>query len=106
MAEHAHAPAHGHAPTSRKTYMVVWLMLAVFTVLEILVALPSLGINRVLVGIALVALALTKASMVGYYYMHLKQEMRALKLTVVLPFLFPAVYAVILIAEAAWRLVR
>jgi caa(3)-type oxidase subunit IV len=56
--------------------------------------------------VGLVGLALTKASLVGLFFMHLRTEMRALKLTVALPFAFPALYAFVLIAEAAWRYVR
>ncbi len=100
---HAQASAHGH---SRKSYLVVFGLLAFFTALEVVVANPVLGIGRGLVGFSLVLLAVTKAAFVGYYFMHLKSEMTALKLTVVLPFLFPALYAVVLISEAVWRLVR
>lgn len=104
MADHGHGSQHGHV--SRKAYMVVFGLLAVLTVLEVGVANPALGISKTSVGIALVFLALAKAGFVAYYFMHLKHEMKALKLTVVVPFLFPAVYAMVLIAEAAWRLVR
>jgi caa(3)-type oxidase subunit IV len=103
MADH---DPKAHASHSRKPYMVVFALLAFFTALEVVVANPALGIGRKVVGFTLVLLALTKAGFVGYYYMHLKSEMRALKLTVVIPFFFPALYAVVLISEALWRLVR
>ena len=105
MADNGHSAEHAHG-SSIKSYMVVFAVLAILTVVEVAVANPSLGIERKAVGIALVILALTKAGFVGYYFMHLKHEMKALKLTVVLPFLFPALYAFVLIAEAAWRLIR
>jgi len=92
--------AHGH---SRKQYWVIFVVLAVLTAIEVVVAQPSLGINHTLMVIALVALAVTKASFVGLFFMHLKGEMRALKLTVALPFFFPALYAFVLIAEGIWR---
>ncbi len=95
-----------HQSHSRKPYLIVFGLLFLFTALEVAVANPGLGIDRKLVGFTLVVLALTKAAFVGYYYMHLKQEMKALKLTVVLPFLFPALYAFVLISEAAWRHIR
>ena len=94
----------GHA--SYKSYWVVFVVLAVLTVLEIAVANRSLGIPRKPVALALITMALSKAALVGLFYMHLKNEKRALKLTVALPFLFPALYAVILIGEAGWRLIR
>jgi len=91
---------------ARRTYWIVFGALAVLTVLEILVALPSMGVPKTPKALALITMALSKAGLVGLFFMHLKQEMRALKLTVALPFLFPALYAVVLIGEAGWRLIR
>jgi cytochrome c oxidase subunit 4 len=95
--------AHSH---SRKQYWVIFVVLFVLTVLEVGVATPSMGVPRTPMVVALIGLALTKAALVGLFFMHLKTEMRALKLTVALPFVFPALYAVILIAEGAWRYAR
>jgi hypothetical protein len=36
--------------------------------------------------------------------MHLGGERRALKLTVILPLMLPALYALVLVGDAAWRL--
>ena len=94
----------GH--TSRKPYWMVFAALAVLTILEIIVATPSVGIPKKPMVVALITMALSKAALVGLFFMHLKSERRALKLTVALPFFFPALYAVILIAEAGWRLIR
>jgi cytochrome c oxidase subunit IV len=99
MAEHN----EGHGG-SRKQYLVIFLVLAVLTVLEVAVAMPQMKIAAALKASALILLALTKAALVGLYFMHLKWEMKALKLTVALPFAFPALYAFVLIAEASWRL--
>jgi caa(3)-type oxidase subunit IV len=108
--EHGHDHGHGaaahaaHAPNYRE-YFIIFAVLFVLTVLEVGVAkLP--GLSRTLVGIALVGLAVTKATCVGLYYMHLKHETRVLKLTVAIPMATPAVYALVLIGEAAWRLTR
>src|SRR4051812_5940413 len=95
--------AHG---STRKQYWAIFGILFVLTVLEVGVATPKLKIDRGLVVSALVLLALTKAALVGLYFMHLKQERTALKLTVALPFFFPALYAFVLIGEAGWRLIR
>jgi cytochrome c oxidase subunit IV len=113
-AGHTHGPAHSpaqghhaaahHAP-NRKEYLVIFVVLFVLTVLEVGVAQVP-GISKNLMALALVALAVTKAAFVGLYYMHLKHETRVLKLTVAIPLATPAVYAVVLIAEAAWRLTR
>ncbi len=90
----------------RKTYWIVFGTLTILTVLEILVATPSMGIPKVPMTVALISMALSKAALVGLFFMHLKDEARALKLTVALPFVFPAIYALILIGEAGWRLIR
>jgi caa(3)-type oxidase subunit IV len=101
----AHAPgaAHGHKPNI-KEYLWIFVILAVLTLLEVVLA--QIGINKALLGVALVGLALTKAAIVGLYYMHLKSETRVLKLTVALPLAAPTLYAVVLMAEAAWRHIR
>ena len=99
-----HHAGHEHKP-NRREYAVIFVVLFVLTVLEVAVAqLP--GISHTLMGIALVGLALTKAACVGLFYMHLKHETKVLRAYVALPFAAPAVYALVLIAEAAWRLTR
>lgn len=102
----AHAPVavHGHKPNI-KEYLVIFAVLTVLTILEVALAqIP--GISKKLLAIALVGLALTKAGIVGLYYMHLKSETRVLKLTVALPLAAPTIYALVLMSEAAWRLTR
>ena len=99
----AHAVRH-HAP-NRKEYLVIFVVLFVLTVLEVAVAQVP-GISKTLLALALVSLAVAKAAFVGLYYMHLKHETNVLKLTVAIPLATPAVYAIVLIAEAAWRLTR
>ena len=91
--------AHG----SRKEYWYVFAALFVLTVLEVAVAqIP--GISKVLLAIALVAMALTKAVLVAFFYMHLKSETKVLRWSIALPLAVPPLYAIILIAEGAWRL--
>lgn len=103
-ADHGHdaAHAHAHAP-NRKEYWKIFVVLAVLTVLEVGVAqLP--GFSKRTIAVGLITLALTKAACVGLFYMHLKSETKVLKATVFLPFAAPAIYALVLISEAAWRL--
>jgi caa(3)-type oxidase subunit IV len=89
--------AHSHAP-----YFATFAALAVLTVAEIgVVYVP--GIARTLLIVGLVLLALAKAGLVLLVFMHLGREVRGLKLGVLTPFLLPAIYAVVLIAEAMWR---
>jgi len=96
----------GEGSSNRKTYWMVFGALFLFTVLEVVVALPSLGVPQLPKSIALVLMALVKACLVLWFFMHLNHERKALKFTVALPFFFPALYAFVLIAEAGWRLLK
>jgi cytochrome c oxidase subunit 4 len=102
----AHAPGavHGHKPNI-KEYLIIFAVLTALTILEVVLAQVP-GISKKLLAIALVGLALTKAAIVGLYYMHLKSETRVLKLTVALPLAAPTLYALVLMTEAAWRHIR
>ncbi len=97
------ASTAGTPHVSRKQYLMVFAALTILTVLEVgIVYIP--GISKFGLGSALVLLAVAKAWTVGWFFMHLNHETRHLKLTVALPFFFPAIYAFGLIAEATWRL--
>jgi caa(3)-type oxidase subunit IV len=87
---------------SRKAVLAVFLVLVILTAGEIGVVNVS-GIPRSQLVGALVAMALAKAGLVLLFFMHLSRETVALKLTVLLPFLLPAGYAVALMADAVWR---
>jgi caa(3)-type oxidase subunit IV len=90
------------ATRSHALYFSAFAALTVLTVAEIgVVYVP--GIARVLLIVALVLLALAKAGIVLLVFMHLGREVRGVKLGVLGPFLLPALYAVVLIAEAMWR---
>jgi hypothetical protein len=41
--------------------------------------------------------------MVALFFMHLRDETRAMKASIAIPISLPAVYAIVLIAEQAWR---
>ena len=90
----------GHS-VNRKEYFVVFGVLAALTALEVGVAQAS--ISKTPMVVALVGLALTKAAIVGLFYMHLKHETKLLKASVAIPMSLPALYAFVLIAEGAWR---
>ena len=93
------------AHVDRKQYWLIFVVLGVLTALEVgVVYIP--GIGKGLLISALVLLALVKASLVGFYYMHLNHETMELKLTVAIPMMIPMFYALVLIVEASWRLLR
>jgi caa(3)-type oxidase subunit IV len=66
----------------------------------------STGIPRGTVRLTLLALAGTKAVLIGFFFMHLKHETRVLRLIVLGPLAVPPVYALVLMADAAWRFLR
>ena len=91
------------ASKNRRQYWYIWLYLLVLTFVEVGVAsVPGLAWS--LVVSALVLLAVVKAALVGLFYMHLVHETNVLKWTVAIPMAVPVLYAVVLIAEARWRL--
>jgi caa(3)-type oxidase subunit IV len=89
----------GHA--NRKQYMQVFAGLAALTALE--VAAVYLHLEKKTLIAILVLMAVTKAGIVGMFYMHLKAETKTLKYSVAIPMTLPALYAFVLIAEGAWR---
>ena len=80
----------------------VFAVLCLLTAAEIAVVYVP-GIGRPLLIGALTLMALAKAALVLLYFMHLAHETRGLKLTVLVPFALPAIFAVVLMAEAVWR---
>ncbi|HEV8323359.1 MAG TPA: cytochrome C oxidase subunit IV family protein [Myxococcota bacterium] len=91
------------AHVDRKEYWKIFVVLGVLTILEVVVAqIP--GLAKGLVVSALVLLALVKAACVALFYMHLKYETRIMRLGIALPLAMPPIYAMVLVAEAAWRL--
>ena len=87
---------------SRKQYLAVFVALAALTAVEIAVIyVPGVGKGPMVV--ALIGLAAVKAALVGLFFMHLRSETPVLKLTVAIPLATPAVYALVLVAAAAWR---
>ena len=66
-------------------YIAIFWWLLALTILEIGVIFTPLA--RVLIAILLVGLALSKASLVAMYFMHLKFELRTLGLIAITPLL-------------------
>lgn len=93
----------GKPHVDRKQYLQIFAALFVLTALEVgIVYIP--GIGKVALGSALILMALGKAWLVMWFFMHLGHETKVMRSTVVIPFAFPAIYAAALIADAAWRL--
>ena len=94
--------ATASSASSHRLYYATFAALALLTVAEVgVVYVP--GIARSLLIAALVLLAVAKAGLVLMVFMHLSHERRALKLSIIVPFLLPAIYAAVLIGDAMWR---
>ena len=89
-----------HSSRARQ-YLAIFAVLSVLTVLEVAVAYVHGHKHAVMA--ALFGLAVVKAACVALFFMHLKWETRILRGIVVVPLLFPVLYALVLITEAAWR---
>jgi caa(3)-type oxidase subunit IV len=88
---------------SRRRYLDVFVVLVLLTAGELgLVYVPGIAHGALIFGLVLLAVA--KAALVLLFFMHLAGETRTLKLTVLLPFLLPAGYALVLVGDALWRL--
>ena len=98
---HDHSAGAHHAPDRKEIWKIFGILL-VLTILEVIVAqLP--GIGKTTLGVLLVAMAVAKAGIVALFYMHLKHETKVMRFWVGIPFAAPAIYALALIADAAWR---
>jgi cytochrome c oxidase subunit 4 len=95
-----HHAAHG---ATKKEIWTVFGVLIVLTALELGVVYLHVGKGPMIA--ALVLLALAKAYTVAMYYMHLKGETKIMKFMIYLPMMFPALYAIVLMAEAVARLI-
>jgi cytochrome c oxidase subunit 4 len=83
-----------------KEYMIIFVGLVVLTAIE--VAIPELQLAYVWHAGWLTGLALIKAFLVGYYYMHLNHEMGWLKFIALIP-MAAFVYAVVVMLETTGR---
>jgi caa(3)-type oxidase subunit IV len=99
MNEKNHAEAHTHKSHTVE-YIIVFVVLTLLTAIEL--AIPNFTIPYSQKAIALVGLAVGKACIVAYFYMHLKEEKTWLKLIAALP-ISAAIYACILMLESVYR---
>jgi cytochrome c oxidase subunit 4 len=90
------------ATTRRAGYFIVFVLLGLLTALEVWIA--QLGLSRGALLWMLVGLAVAKALLVALFYMHLKDESRGLRWSLLVPLSIPVLLALVLAAETAWRL--
>jgi caa(3)-type oxidase subunit IV len=92
-----------HVHINRKEYWTIFFLLFVLTVLEVGVVFVP-GISVPLLISALVGLAIVKAAMVGWFFMHLNHDSAYIRNSVAIGMAIPFFYALVLVAEASWRL--
>lgn len=83
-----------------KEYIVIFVLLTVLTVVEIYV--PEWNASYAVRAWSLTALALAKAWLVAYYFMHLKEESKWMKFIAAIP-ISAAIYAGALMLESMYR---
>ena len=81
-------------------YMVIWLVLAVLTAVEVAVAYFS-GLPRGVLIVVLVGLAVWKATLVAMYYMHLKFERPGLIIVATSPIPLAIILVLVVLLEHA-----
>jgi caa(3)-type oxidase subunit IV len=92
-----------HVHVNRKEYWFIFAMLALMTALEVgVVYVPGIA-KGMLIG-ALTIMAVAKAGLVGLVFMHLNHETMVFRRSVFIAMGIPFFYALVLIAEALWRL--
>ncbi len=90
-----------HHVSHKKEYFAVFVILAVLTIIELFI--PGLkNVSTFMKGTALTGLAVAKAFVVAWFYMHLKEETAWLKFIAAIP-ISAAVYALVLILESMYR---
>lgn len=92
---------HGEQHVShKKEYIIVFFVLAILTVVEVMI--PDLKVAYFYKASSLVLLAASKAFVVAYFYMHLKEETGWLRFIAALP-IVAVLYAVVLMLESYYR---
>jgi len=95
------SPSAPATPSTRSSF-IIFLALLVLTALELYTT--GLQVERALRITALCGLAITKGALVLLFFMHLRDEPRALKLTVLVPIATSAAFVVVLALDTVARL--
>lgn len=89
-----------HHHSHKKLYIIIFFTLSILTAVELLI--PELSVAYVYKATSLVGLALGKAFLVAYFFMHLNEETKWLKYIAAVP-CTAFLYAAVLIAESMFR---
>ncbi len=81
-------------------YFKVFVMLTLLTIVELLI--PDMKISQFAKGSSLTFLALGKAALVAWSYMHLKEETKWLRFIALIP-MSAFIYALVVVLESIYR---
>lgn len=85
----------------KKEYFIIFFALAVLTVIEVYVA-EMQTIAKLAKNTAITGLAIGKAFLVAYFYMHLKEETKWLKFIAAVP-ISAVIFTVVVVCESLYR---
>lgn len=94
----AHQKEH---KSHQKEYLIVFFVLGLLTVLELLIP-GQHQLSKLQKSSSLIGLAVSKAFIVAYFYMHLKDETKWLKVIAMVP-ISAVLYTVVLMLESFYR---
>jgi cytochrome c oxidase subunit 4 len=96
MSETSTSAHHSH----RKTYVIIFLVLVAATLFEIFV--PGMSIAYKVKATLITTIAIIKAFLVAYFFMHLNEETRWMKFIACIP-ICAVFYALFLVVESIVR---
>ena len=84
----------------KKEYFMIFFFLTALTVLELII--PNMTLSAFARGSSLTVLALGKAALVGWSYMHLKDETHWMRFVALIP-ISAFIYAAVVVLESIYR---
>lgn len=84
----------------RREYFKVFLVLTALTIIELII--PNMTLSKFAKGSSLTGLALGKAAIVGWSYMHLKDETKWMRFVALIP-ISAFFYALFVVLESMYR---
>lgn len=92
--------SHGHHKSHKKEYFKIFGVLTALTIVELVI--PGMKISQFAKGSSLTFLALGKAAIVAWSYMHLKEETKWMRAVALVP-ISAFIYALVVILESLYR---
>jgi len=100
MSEHEHELEHQHEPVPFSLFVKVWVGLLILTAVTVAVSRVHLGALNVWVALAIASL---KSSLVIFFFMHLRQEMRLFKIGLLVLLVILAIFIGLTFIDVLYR---